>query len=243
MDPTNDPSGTISDRHTSHGLTNSLGVVVGGTQRAVPPEPPGPGVSAITGPIWPYQVTDRHGLLWTMVNEVNAGYYRHNGANSTVLSVPEELRDHDGPLALYIDSPFSDIIDDPDLLDGVLAAKRVEHQPRNVFEWVWEHSRADNLAREVLLELAWSYDIDDSPSTWPGYLHLRFHTVPEGHTFTETDLDPVADAVTELIALEELSIDADAISRWNSDLTRSCPQVTYGFPAYQQWLVSHEVPW
>lgn len=111
----------------------------------------------------------------------------------------------------------------------------------NVFEWVWEHSRAVGLAREILLELAWDPATDRALPHWPGYLQLWFHTGDDAgpnHSYTESDLYPIEVAVLELLALEELSLDALAIARTGADLSRACPDVTYTFPAYRTWFAT-----
>lgn len=134
---------------------------------------------------------------------------------------------------------------------------------QDAFEWAWEHSRATGIAREVILNLAWQLDGDvdtDHDDRWPGYLHLWLHTsthVPDGHVYTDIDVEPVADAVTELIALGELLLinpgeDPDAVALDEPlvpmfpgapvDLSRACPNVAYVLPSYQEWIL-REVAW
>lgn len=189
---------------------------------------------------WPHQVNDRDGLLWTWDDTFTC--YRHDSPDhGTILRNAETLLTDHGPLTAptHTGPP-----DDPDTIaDRVLDLKnRAAPDPGNVFEWHLEHSRATDLARHVLLSLAF---LADTPHpSWVGYRQLWFTTGPEHNQgFAEADLEPIADAVTELIILGELSLDAVAVARHRSDLSRECPEVTYGFPAYQQWLISHEVAW
>jgi hypothetical protein len=127
--------------------------------------------------------------------------------------------------------------------------------PINVFEWVFVHSRAPRLAREVLLNLAWNEAADLEPPDWPGYDVLATATSQTAGSIST--VDDIADAVVELIALGELLLittpvdpclvpdpadDAPALPA-GVDLSRSCPDVAYTLPAYQQWLVEHEVSW
>jgi hypothetical protein len=146
-------------------------------------------------------------------------------------------------------------------LAETLADRQIETRaelPINVFEWVFTHSRATGLARQVLLNLAWDEAADLEPPPWPGYVYLWINSRTEGHEFTNADLERVADAVVELIALGELLLittpvdpclvpdpaaeDSPALPA-GVDLSRSCPDVGYTLPAYQQWLVDHEQAW
>jgi hypothetical protein len=144
-----------------------------------------------------------------------------------------------------------------------LADRQIEARaglPLNVFEWVFAHSRATGLARQVLLNLAWDEAADLEPPPWPGYLQLWLsagHDDVDQAPFTEANLDPIADAVIELIALGELllittpvlsvvvpeSPDGEPALPAGVDLSRCCPEVAYTLPAYQQWRVEHEVSW
>jgi hypothetical protein len=145
-----------------------------------------------------------------------------------------------------------------------LADRQIEARtglPLNVFEWVFAYSRATGLARQVLLNLAWDEAADLEPAPWPGYTYLWNNTsdnVARGQQHTEADLEPIADAVVELIALGELLLinpsedpvpvatdfpDNVAVFPSTVDLSRSCPDVTYTLPTYQRWTVEHEVAW
>jgi hypothetical protein len=166
--------------------------------------------------------------------DIGLGCYRHDEHHGTILCTAEALAD-----------------------------RQIEARaglPLNVFEWVWEHSCATGLAREVLLNLAWTPAIDYEPLTWPGYLHLWLHSgddVTVDHQYVEDDLRPVVEAVIELIALGELLLittpvlpvvvpeppDGEPTLPAGVDLSRACPDVTYTLPAYQQWLTEHEVSW
>lgn len=138
--------------------------------------------------------------------------------------------------------------------------------PRNIFEWVITNSRATGLAKQCLLNLAWPDEVDFDHPTWPGYLHLWLHLADEDLAaaglrvteFTEADLDPVVEAVLELIALGELllinpsedpvpvasdALDTDPVFPSTVDLSRECPSVRYTLPAYQQWMTRTEVAW
>jgi hypothetical protein len=141
-----------------------------------------------------------------------------------------------------------------------LADRQIEARaglPLNVFEWVFTHTRATGLSREVLLNLAWDEAVDLEPAPWPGYVYLWINSRTEGHEFTDVDLERVADSVVELIALGELllittpvlpvvvpeSPDSEPALPTDVDLSRSCPDVAYTLPAYQQWLIEHEAAW
>jgi hypothetical protein len=133
--------------------------------------------------------------------------------------------------------------------------------PSGAFEFVWEHTHATGTAREILLILAWQLDGDlilDPDDEWPGYLYLwRYTSGNEGRSSTEANLEPIADAVTELIALGELLLinpgeDPGGVALDEPyapmflggpvDLSRACPHVGYVLPGYQQWL-AREVAW
>jgi hypothetical protein len=168
---------------------------------------------------------DRDNRLWTWDQGLSC--YRHDEPDpdgGTILRTAEILRDAHGPL-------------------------RDPQAPGNVFEWVLEHSRATGLAQKILRVLAFEdegpeEDGTPEPATWPGYTHLWICTgddVPTDYVFTQADCEPIADAVVELIVLGELSLDRLGMRRSGANLSRSCPEVTYGFPAYQQWLTEHEV--
>jgi hypothetical protein len=156
-------------------------------------------------------------------------------------------------------------------LAETLADRQIEVRaglPINVFEWVFAHSRATGTTRQVLLNLAWDEAADLEPPPWPGYLQLWLsagHDDVDQAPFTEANLEPIADAVIELIALGELLLINHSedpvpvapvvvaedgriyghVAAWPNpaDLARACPNVTYTLPAYQQWRVEHEVSW
>lgn len=221
----------------SHGPSRTVDI---GETASQPPEATAPGVLAITGPIWPRQVTDRYDRVWTWVRGYSC--YRYDGSGThTIFSDPEPLRDQDGPL--YLVSDVNEIIH-PDLAQYNLDVRRTTPAVGNAFEWAWEHSRAEGLARAVLLTLAWDAD-PYAPTPWPGYTHLWIHTgtdVDPNHKHTRRDLDPVADAVVELAALDELGIqliDRNACI----DYARSSPLANYVLPGYQRWMTEHEVAW
>jgi hypothetical protein len=217
---TPNPSGT---------LTTGCRPVAGATASARTPDSlPGPsGVCAI----WPQTHTDHLGRRWVWVPDYECYRHDEDPFGSTALSLPQTLAD-----------------------------RQIAHRatlPVNVFEWVFAHTRATGLAREVLLNLAWNEAVDLEPTPWPGYVYLwnnTSDTVEVGHQHTDADLEPIADAVVELIALGELLLittpvlsvpvpdDAPALPA-GVDLSRSCPDVAYTLPAYQQWLVEHEVAW
>jgi hypothetical protein len=221
---TPNPSGT---------LTTGCRPVAGTTASARTPDSlPGPsGVCAI----WPQTHTDHLGRAW--IWDAGLDCYRHADTDGgTTLALAETLADRQIEVRAGL--------------------------PVNVFEWVFAHSRATGIARQVLLNLAWDEAADLEPPPWPGYLHLWFNTDDEpgdtnGTQFTESDLNPIADAVVELIALGELllittqvlsvvvpeSTDGKPALPAGVDLSRSCPDVAYTLPAYQQWLVKHEVSW
>lgn len=174
---------------------------------------------------------------------------------------PDESPDQSGVTAFWdLSQPITTDAD----AERYLTLK-ARHTPgaQGAWEWAWEHSRATGTAREVILNLARQLDGDtdsDPDETWPGYLHLWLHTsadVPDGHVYTDADLEPVADAVTELIALGELLLikpgeDPGAVALDEPyapmflggpvDLSRACPHVGYVLPGYQQWL-EREVAW
>jgi hypothetical protein len=179
---------------------------------------------------------------------------------------PDQSPDQSGVTAFW---DLSQIITTDSDAERYLTLKQ-RHTPETwshgAFEWAWEHSRATGIAREVILNLAWQLngDTDFEPNDrWPGYLHLWLHTsddiapMDEGHHYTEEDLEPIADAVTELIALGELLLikpgeDPGAVGLDEPyapmflggpvDLSRACPHVGYVLPGYQKWL-SREVAW
>jgi hypothetical protein len=213
-------------------LSDGCRPVVGATASARTPDQ-SPDQSGVTA-IWSQTHTDHLGRLWTW--DPGFDCYRHaDTSGGTILSLPETLADRQ------------------------LAVRAA--LPLNVFEWVWEHSRATGLAREVLLNLAWTPAIDYEHLPWPGYLHLWLHSgddVTVDHQYTEDDLRPVVEAVMELIALGELLLinpsedpvpmatdfpDNVAVFPSTVDLSRSCLDVTYTLPAYQRWTVEHEVSW
>jgi hypothetical protein len=183
--------------------------------------------------IWPQTHTDHLGRAWTW--DAGLDCYRHaDTGGGTTLALAETLAD-----------------------------RQIETRaglPLNVFEWVFAHSRATGVGRQVLLNLAWDEAADLEPPPWPGYLQLWLsvgHDDVDQPPFTEANLEPIADAVTELIALGELllittqvlsvvvpeSTDGKPTLPDGVDLSRSCPDVAYTLPAYQQWLVKHEVSW
>ena len=117
----------------------------------------------------------------------------------------------------------------------------------NAFEFTLAESRAGDLARRVLLELAWDYDQDPNRHlSWPGYHALWDKLDPQRATVT---LDEIKQAVLELLILGELSLDSLAIAETQCDLAERCPHVAVYLPAYQAWDVretgpeSPEVAW
>ena len=102
----------------------------------------------------------------------------------------------------------------------------------NAFEWAWSESRASDLARQVLLKLIWRWETTDT-STWPGYWWIWDKT-------TADLIEDVEDAVLELVALGELSLDPQAIAAGRDlDLADVCPSVRCWLPAYQAWAIQH----
>ena len=117
----------------------------------------------------------------------------------------------------------------------------------NAFEFTLAESRAGDLARRVLLELAWDYDQDpDEQLSWPGYHALWDALDPQR---TSVTLPEIEQATLELITLGELSLDSLAIAETRCDLAEPCPHVAVYLPAYQAWDVretgpeSPEVAW
>ena len=102
----------------------------------------------------------------------------------------------------------------------------------NAFEWVLAESRAEGLARRVLLTLVWHWESDpDTDPTWPGYWWL-WENVIEGAARVED----IEDAVLELVALGELSLDPRALAEdRDADLLWGVPAVRCWLPAYQAW--------
>jgi hypothetical protein len=212
-------------------LTNGCRPVAGTTASARTPDSlPGPsGVRAI----WPPTHTDHLGRAWTW--DAGLDCYRHADTDGgTTLALAETLADRQIEVRAGL--------------------------PLNVFEWVFAHSRATGTTRQVLLNLAWDEAADLEPLPWPGYLQLWLsagHDDVDQPPFTEANLDPIADAVIELIALGELllittpvlpvvvpeSPDGEPALPAGVDLSRCCPEVAYTLPAYQQWRVEHEVSW
>lgn len=214
-------------------VTLTTGTPVGGTAAsAVAPDkssPTGPGLRAI----WPPTHTDHLQRYW--VWDPGLDCYRYDEHHGTILCTAETLAD-----------------------------RQIAHRatlPLNVFEWVFAYSRATGLARQVLLNLAWDEAADLEPPPWPGYLQLWLNTDDQPGDiitpFTEAHLNPIADAVMELIALGELLLittpvfpclvpdphdDVPALPA-GVDLSRACPDVEYTLPAHQQWLTEHEVAW
>lgn len=226
--------------------TLTAGTPVGGkAASATAPDtrpPTGPGLRAI----WPQTCTDRDGRLWTWDREI--GCYSHDGPDGPILRTRELLRDVHGPLT----SPAcAGHPNDP--AERYLNLKdRSTSGAGNAFEWVLEHSRATGLAKHVLLNLAFEVDgdVDNEPTIgnppWPGYLHLWL-LVDDGSyasmaPFTESDLDPIAEAVMELIALGELLLITEQVDPSSMDLARSCPGVEYTLPTYRAWTV-RELAW
>lgn len=81
----------------------------------------------------------------------------------------------------------------------------------NVFEWHWEHSKAEGDDRRVLLYLAFHAEDRDSALPYPDELEDDL----------KLSLFAVDSAVAHLIATKELAVDWDAF--------------TYTLPAYEQW--------
>lgn len=166
---------------------------------------------------------------------------------------PDQSPDQSGVTAFW--DPSRPITTDADAERYLTLKQRHTLPAQGAFEWAWEHSRATGIAREVILKLAW--DCGAFVRTWPGYLDLWVRVTGDGlggRFYTDADLEPIADAIVELIALGELLLinpgeDPDAVDPDGPmfpgapvDLSRACPHVSYTLPGYQQWL-DREVAW
>jgi hypothetical protein len=111
----------------------------------------------------------------------------------------------------------------------------------NAFEWAWSESHASDLGRQILLVLVWEWDRHpDTTATWPGYNPL-WDRIDPAHT--EIGFEQVEDAVLELIALGELTLDPQAIAAARgADLTGAMPTVRCWLPAYQAWALRRSYP-
>ncbi|MGH3477895.1 MAG: hypothetical protein ACRDTZ_01015 [Pseudonocardiaceae bacterium] len=102
----------------------------------------------------------------------------------------------------------------------------------NVFEWCWEHSRAEGDTRRILLWLAFR---DEHYGTQP-----KLPSITAIGSALNVPWHAVSRHLTELVNLGELSLNPDdqAITYDTYELS-----AYYEFSAYQAWLTEHEVAW